>query len=313
MSSTSPDAVIVWGNCQAEPLSRLLAAPLAARGLRVVDVPPVFLVDDDGVRMVHELMAATAVLITQPVRDEYRVAGCGWRQLARLLPPTSRVLTFPVVFHTGLFPFQVNAHGANGERVDAPITIYHDLRTMVAAERGLTVEQTVRWWPAVSVTAARAVTEQSLTELRRREQDLDIEASDLVHGPHSLFTIDHPTNEVLGELARRVLGAVDGGAGGDVDFPAEVGVVTGAAGGDPNGVVVPTREFLGARRAPVEPGVSQAFGWPRAGEAPDWIEDGRRVGLATIVAAHLELYAARPDLVADGRARNAARLQILGL
>ncbi|MBA3523538.1 MAG: hypothetical protein H0T85_03075, partial [Geodermatophilaceae bacterium] len=166
--------VVVWGNCQAEPIARLLAEPLRRHGLQVVDVPPVFLVDDTGLERVHELVSRAAALLTQPVREEYRIPGCGAAQLSAMLPADGRCLTFPVTYHVGAFPFQVNAHGGEGERVDAPLTDYHDLRTLVAASRGMTVEETVAWWPMPPAEAVRRASEESLGRLREREAPLDV-------------------------------------------------------------------------------------------------------------------------------------------
>ncbi len=290
-ASDSPGTgVVVWGNCQAEPLARLLAGPLGTTGLHVVDVPPVFLAEEAEVEHLHEVLASAAVLVTQPVREEYRVPGCGWQHLAGLLPGDGRVVTVPVVFHTGLFPFQVNAHGADGARVDAPTTIYHDLRAVAAWQRGMTVDEAVHWWPSAGAEAARITAERSLDELRRREAGLDVAASDLVHRADGLYTVDHPANVVLGELARRILSVLG------VDAAVEV----------------PEREFLGERRAPVDPGVVRAFDWP-ADRPPDWVVNGVRVPLADIVSEHLEFYAAHPDVAQDCLTRQGEQMQLLEL
>lgn len=287
----SGDLVVVWGNCQAEPVGALLAEPLRAHHLRVVDVPAVFLVDVEGLRRVHELVAAAAVLVTQPVRDEYSIPGCGAAQLTGMLPHGGRAVTFPVTFHAAAFPFQVNAHGGDGARVDAPLTDYHDLRALVAAERGLSVDEALAWWPVPAAPAVQEVAATSLAELQRRERELDVTVSDLVDQAGAMFTISHPTNLVLAEVARRVLGVL--GLDGEVTAPA--------------------REFLGARRAPVEAAVVDALGWDAAGVAADWRVDNAEVPRADVVAAHLALYRERPDIPADSRVRYAQRLDTLGL
>lgn len=283
--------VVVWGNCQAEPIARLLSEPLRRHGLEVVVVPPVFLVDEPGLAHVQELVSRAAVLITQPVRDEYRIAGCGANQLAALLPPDGRCLTFPVIYHVGAFPFQVNAHGGDGERVDAPLTDYHDLRALVAAARGMGVDEAIAWWPVPCGDAVRRSSEESLARLRAREADLDVPSSDLVDDPGAMFTLSHPSNGVLAAVARRVLSALE--------------VV--------DEIEVPAREFLGARRAPLEPAVVEALGWPIEAVRPDWVIDRRVVPRPEVVGAHLELYRRRPDIPTDARTRFAERLSALGV
>lgn len=285
------DTVVVWGNCQAEPIALLLRAPLARHGLDVVVVPPVFLIDEAGLDVVRNLVRGSAILISQPVRDEYRIPGCGTSQLADLLPPSARLVTFPVTFHIGAFPYMVNAHGGKGERVPAPLTEYHDLRALVAAECGWDVERALAWWPTPTPAAVRAVCADSIARLRNREAALDVTVSAHLDAPATLWTLDHPSNVVLGVIAQALLGLL----------------------GIDEAIDVPNREFLGARRAPVEAAVVAAHGWSVEALAPVWRLDKREVPAAEVLAAHLRLYRDRPDVVADTRVRYAERLGVLGI
>lgn len=288
--------VLVWGNCQAAPTADLLRAPLAAAGCEIVDVPPVFLADADDVQRVRELLADAAALVSQPVRDEYATPGCGTRQLAALLPADARLVTFPVAFDTRAFPYQVNAHDGDGHRVTAPLTDYHDLRILDAAARGWSVDQTVDRWPQPSAEAVLRTTAASRAELRRREHDIDVPVSDLLDelGPDALFTITHPTNALLAAQARRILTAL--------------GLPDG-----PDAFAVPDREYLGERRAPLEPAVAAALDWSPDPDRAEWIFRGERLPLRDVVTAHLERYAAHPDIVADSIRRHADRRALIGL
>ena len=130
----------------------------------------------------------------------------------------------------------------------------------------------------------------SQAELRRRETELDVKASDLLDRP-AMFTLSHPTNAVLAEIARRVLQTL--GIDGDVE--------------------VPEREFLGARRAPVERAVVEALGWPDSARQDDWTIDKRVVPLREVLEVHLPWYAERPDIAVDARKRFRERLSLLDL
>ena len=113
--------VVVWGNCQAAPIAALLTEPLQAHGWGVRPVAPVFEIDAQGLADVHELMARAAVLVTQPVRDEYSIPGCGSAQLSALMKAAdARVVTIPVTYDSSAFPYQVNAHGAGWPDRRAP-------------------------------------------------------------------------------------------------------------------------------------------------------------------------------------------------
>ncbi|GAB2460183.1 WcbI family polysaccharide biosynthesis putative acetyltransferase [Jatrophihabitans fulvus] len=282
------DRVVVWGNCQAAPLGDLLAAPLAAHGLRVVSVPPVYLADEADVARVHDEVRRSALLITQPVGDDYRVAGCGSGTLGALLPRGARTVRWPVTYHVGPFPAQARGYAGDGERVNAPLTDYHDLRIVLAARRGWDVQRTLDGW-AIAGDAVRAVAQASTAELRRREAGLDVPVSDLVGAPDALWTMTHPTNAFLARVARRVLDHL--GLDGTVD--------------------VPEREYLGQRRAPIDADVATALGWAHDTVRPQWVIDGAAVPDAELVATQLEFYAERPDVVAATLQRAAGRMAAL--
>lgn len=280
--------VVVWGNCQAAPLGDLLTAPLAAHGLRVVAVPPVYLADEADVAAVHDAARRSALLVTQPVGEDYRVAGCGAKTLEALLPLGARVVRWPVAYHVGPFPAQARGYGGDGERVNAPLTDYHDLRVVRAAEQGWDVQRTLDTWE-FGAGAVRAVAEASVAELRRRETGLDVRVSDLVGAPDALWTMTHPTNAFLARVARRVLDHLG------LDGPVEA----------------PGREYLGQRRAPVDAEVAAALGWDGDSVRRDWVVDGAPVPDADLVATQLAFYAEHPDVVTATLARAGERLRLL--
>ncbi len=283
-------AVVVWGNCQAPPLAALLRAPLAEHGLDVLDVPTVFEATAAQVAWVRDQLGRAAVLLTQPIRDEYRHAGCGSEQLAALVPPAGRVVRLPSVIHTGWFPYQSNGHDADGVRVPGPLVEYHDLRLVAAAAAGQAAADVLERWPvAAPADGIRAAAAASVAELERREVGTDVVISDLVDTPDAMFAMNHPANVTLAALATRVLTHL----------------------GFTGSVTVPERQFLGAIRTPVDDHVVTARS---AGTAhPDWVVGREQVGWSAVVEAHLALYAARPEIVADARRRFADRLELLAL
>ncbi len=284
-------AVLVWGNCQAAPLADLMRPALAAHGCEVFEVAPVFLVTPEELAQIQQALPTMGALVSQPVGDEYRVPGCGTRQLADRLPSGAPLVTVPVMFDSSAFPYEVNAHDGTGARVDAPLTDYHDLRALVAAGRGLDVAATLDWWPEPSADQVRANAAASVAELARRDEGTDVAGHDLL-GPGAMFTLSHPTNRVLAAVAGRVLRSL----GLDVDDP------------EP-----PAREYLGERRAPVERAVVDALGWADDVVRPEWVVRHEALPPADVLAAHLAYYAAHPDVVADSAVRHAERRDRLGL
>ena len=286
---------VVWGNCQAAPIAELIDAALAAAGVEVVRTPPVFEIDEAALEALRrEVLPQAAVLISQPIRDEYRFSGCGTRQLAQLLPAAARLLTFPVVYDGSAFPFQVRGYDGHGHRIAAPLTDYHDLRAIVAAEQQLSVEQALQWWPAATAKMVITNAERSIAELQLREQELDVRVADLLNGSApSMHTLTHPTNATLVAIAGRILAAL------------------GVPGSE--NVASPAREFLGAIRTPVEPEVAAALNYPQQNGPSNWVIDKQEVQLGRLLQVQLGFYAEHPDVVADARNRFADRLALLAL
>ncbi len=285
----------VWGNCQAESIRRMVAPAGAAHGVEFVRLPPVFEMDEAEVGRLHDLLAVSGVLVTQPVKDEYRVPGCGSEQLIALLPADARVVRVPTTYYEGLFPWQVHAHDAAGARVDAPLTDYHDLRLLDAAVRGWTVEQAVDRIEAADADAdaVRDLARRSRAELHRRNADLDVDSTDAVvaGGAEAMWTVNHPANTTLRAVGAGVLAAL----------------------GWTGGPEVPDHEMLGGSRAPLDTAVLAALDLDPAAARPRWSLAGRDVPWTEVAQAQLELYAAQPDVARRAVERYADRTAALGL
>ncbi|QJY44581.1 WcbI family polysaccharide biosynthesis putative acetyltransferase [Pseudonocardia broussonetiae] len=275
---------LVHGNCQAESLRVLLAgSPTFAP--RPVRVPPVHELTADDLPHLHALLARTALLLSQPVRDGYRDLPLGTAELAARLPAGARVLRWPVVRYAGLHPWTVIVRHPLDMAAVPPVVPYHDLRTLTAAA-GLPPA------PRPDAAALRAAAALSVAELAAREEATDVGVADLLagFGTDAAHTLNHPGNPVLIALARRVQAAV--GLPPDADDPG--------------------RALLGGVRAPLDPDVLDALGLdaePRA----HWLVDGVPVDDGQVRAAQRDWYSAHPEWVAAGLERHAPRREILAM
>jgi hypothetical protein len=284
---------VAYGNCQLDEIrARLAMSPEFTARYEFVDCPSVHLVNPDAIAELRELVAEAALVVVQPVDERYRELGFG----TRTIRATARgdVFMLPSLYFEGLFPLQ--AHVGHPEHADAPVTVYHDLRTLHCAARGMSLERARRLWAdyAPPPAAVRSIADESLAELRRREGELDITISDLLEDPavlaRSFWTINHPTEALLDPLADRIL--------------ARVGL-------DPIGSPrAPGEEPLGALRTPVEPSVAAALGLPMDGTT-DWLVAGHPWPVDEILRVHLDWYAANPLVVRQGLERHGARLERL--
>ena len=278
-----PPVALVHGNCQAESLRVLLDSPGAEH--RWVRMPPVHELTADDVAHLHALLARTTLLLSQPVRDDYRGLPLGTAELAARLPRSARVLRWPVIRYHGLHPFSAIVRHPDDMSAVPPVVPYHDLRTL-AAVAGRSPG------PAPGPVALRTSADVSVQELARRERACDVGVSDVLRGlgADAAHTLNHPGNPVLRRLAHRLQ----------------------EAAGLPAGTVDPGRDLLGGIRAPLDPAVLDAVGLD-AEPRPHWLVDGTEVDDEDVRAAQLDWYRTHPQWVTAGLDRHARRLELLGL
>ncbi|MEV8174421.1 MAG: WcbI family polysaccharide biosynthesis putative acetyltransferase [Microbacterium sp.] len=266
---------VVLGNCQAESLRVVMDAPEH----RFVRVPAVHEMTAVDAARLHEIAGLADVVVSQPIRDDYRDLPLGTRQIAAVTD--ARVMTVPPVRFAGLHPFQ-SAFRVPGVEGDPPVVAYHDVRTLAAAA-GIPVVA------ALAPAEVRAVGQTSIDTLRLREQSADVAVSDLfdsVTADH-MRTVNHPGDAVWMPLGARMLEML-GHTGGPTD---------------------PGRPLLNSVRAPLEPEVVDAWGLadePRA----HWIVDGVAVDDAEVRAAHREWYVTHPEFVDAAVTRLAPLLDV---
>ncbi len=305
-----PGVLIVLGNCQAEALRRLISSVPDPALPSSVRIPPVFELTEEDLPHLRRLLARTAVLVAQPVARDYRGMPLGTEQLAEMLPQGARQVRIPVLYDSGLFPWQVTVRHPDRPDEDPPVVPYHDLRTLSQAAAELGMEgvlgipdagpaadegEVAVGAPRLPLTAGtvQSLAADSLERLRAREQGHGtlVVTDELARMDTPGFhTINHPSNEVLALLAARVR--------------AELGA-------DPQ-VEVPDRVMLGDVLAPIEQQVLDGLGLE--GPARDhWVVGGREVPDTQVQQAHLGWYRENPEAVRAGVQRHEELMRQLGL
>lgn len=275
----------VVGNCQAESLRRLISS---AGDLESTRIAPVHELEPEDMEWFGEMLARTDILVTQPIRDDYRGLPVGTSQTLAQLPRGARHVIVPVLRYDGLMPYQAIIRDPEDSSQDPPVIPYHDLRILAAAARRL--DEPVAHRPTAE--AYRRTADMSVEQLRWREQRHgSVLVSDYLETAPVWHTVNHPDNATLAVVASRAREAL--GLGGEVELP--------------------DYEMLGELDAPIDAHAASTLGadvperttWTRrgAGEIP-WDE---------IVAAQLAHFRARPALVQHGLERHAERIEALEL
>ena len=281
---------LVIGNCQAEALRCALDTP-ADRPYRTVRVPPVHELDAGDIPHLDALLGRSSLLLSQPIRTDYRGLPLGTDQLAAKLPAGASVVRWPVIRYAGLYPFQVIVRRPADRSVVPPPVPYHDLRTIAAARAGRAPFDP--WDVDVTPAALRALAEASTAALTQRERrDTDVGISDVfaTAGCDAAHAINHPGNTVLAELARRIL--------------SERGIA--------RDVRLQGKALLGSVYAPLEQRVLDALnlaGRPRH----DWWFHGKSIDPDQVHRTQMRWYRDNADFLELAVERHGSIMELLGL
>lgn len=270
--------LVVVGNCQAESTRKLLMSTGHFTGERIA---PVHELDAADMGWFLDLVARADVLVTQPIRDNYRGLPVGTRQLRT----SARRVVVPVLRFDGLMPYQAIIRDPVYPSLNPPVVPYHDLRTLAAAAGYAGAA-------SPSPDALRRAAAISVEQMRVRERAHGaVVVSDYLETTPVWHTVNHPDNATLAFMASRVLEEL-----GLSDEP-----------------VAPDYEMLGGLDAPIDAAAADALSVSVAGRE-EWRErDAGVIDADEIRAAQLEFYRERPALVAHGLQRHAERIANLGL
>jgi len=274
-----PVALVV-GNCQAESLRIMLDGG----GLRTVRLPAVHEIVAADLPHLDRWLARAALLVSQPIRDDYRGLPLGTTQLVRRLGAGARTVRVPVIRFAGLYPAHAIVRPPDDPGLVPPVVAYHDLR-LLAEAAGLSR-------PKLDPATVRAIAGHSLAQLRTREAAHGaVVVSDLFTTPsfEQMRTLNHPGNPVWSALAARVRAAL----------------------ALPEHAVDPGRPLLDSVHAPREAAVIEAWDLDEQ-ERPHWVVDGEIVDTGAVREAQLAWYARHPGVVRAGLARHADSLRLLG-
>lgn len=269
---------LIFGNCQAHPLGQIIARlpQFSSEYELVSNVPPVHLIRNEHLDLLDRTLAEIDLLIFQRVGDAFGAALTTPRLLS-LLKPGARSICIPNLFFRAYNPELSYLRGLDAS--GHTFCEYHDVNIAQiylkygrgSVERICAMLQDSRYYSPNFLSSAFS---ETIAELERREADCDVVISDFIRShwctTQLFFTMNHPRNSVLVELASRIVRQLGyDEAVSQVKLP---------------------KEYLSVVRPPVYVSVSEHLGW--AGTETEVAIKGKSYDLRGYVTGHLDAYVA---------------------
>lgn len=289
---SSRTTAIVYGNCQAEPLRKILLRSEAFNErYDVIRVPPVHSISVRELAGLKKLLPEAGLILAQPIKNGLRGMELGLEEIVSHAAPDTGVVTWPSIYWEPPFPFSVYVHPQPRVSELAPVITYHDLRFLACASQGLSKDQSMafleQYEPPTSAYERLRMRARSLTEEKELRCDVKILEWMTTKGVEgrAMWTVNHPASFVLQEVARQVHSILD------LEY-----VETGGP------------DLLAELSAPIEvPGLIH-------GPTRDqWVLNNKVIPRDELLAVHLNWYRERPNLVKAGLAEHRERLDWLDL
>lgn len=181
------------------------------RDVKVPRLKPVFQMRQEDHAQVYEALAAADVVFAQRISDEFKL---DWLSTAVVRATFgTKTVVWPNVYFDGYFPGVGYIYHRPYGKLLSPLRDYHFLPLLHAYQAGRTVDE------AIHLFAGEGIFDKvadpfgaSLDQLRAREADCDVTISDHIAAQNResrvFYTPNHPTNELLGEVLRRLTEAV---------------------------------------------------------------------------------------------------------
>lgn len=199
---------VIFGNCQANALARLLRhhGPFTRKFQIVLKTVHEMSILDAG--QLADEMQSVSLFIAQDVSANYLPPGT--RALVEMMRPNAEALLFPVAWFNAYNPDMIYLHDEQGKKLRSPLTEYHSRIIVEAFNRDAPEREALSLLEAPTDPASAMLNvDACLAELRRREANLDLTVADEIaqsfQEKRLFYTINHPTAVLQCSLANTIL------------------------------------------------------------------------------------------------------------
>ena len=197
--------ICILGNCQAQHLESMLA--IACPDVEVLKIEPVFMMTAEHHATLYDTLGKADFIFAQRISDEFKLDWLASTTVKATFG--SKVTVWPNVYFDGYFPGVTYIYLGGWGKLLSPLVEYHFDQVAKAYKTGKSVDEAIQSYAGDSLFATSPDPfDQSLQQLRSREAEADIKISDIIEQKSAsnrfFYTPNHPTNELLGELLRRL-------------------------------------------------------------------------------------------------------------
>lgn len=196
--------IVVIGNCQAEPLSKIICSK--NRFINSIKVITAHLYRHEDA--IYRTLDRADFILTQPLADKF--PGIATQALKSRYG--SKVITFLNLHFNGFHSDWTYLNLNPAKRLHGPMGEYHNVSIIESFQAGLSEDEALERFESCEYNQSRFghAAAQSLNELRQREASVDIKMTDFIEQAYlnkqcNFHTFNHPNTATLNEEANRIL------------------------------------------------------------------------------------------------------------
>lgn len=199
--------IVVVGNCQARPIGHCLSQ--YNKNFTVLEPLIVHLLTNSDVEVISHTLMEADVIVSQQLNESYHIECLRTENLKQRYG--SKLVVIPNIFLTKYCPDLVYISSPELGRLPSMLDIYHS-RIIFEAWRSNESKTSVLsclddkdYWN----NEYHDNVSKSIAELKKRDMESDITVFDIIENvsekDRPFFTFNHPSNQVLAALSKRIL------------------------------------------------------------------------------------------------------------
>jgi len=217
INSTSQKKCMVYGNCQARPLARLLSVDKNfSKKYQIINYKPVYTIEGKDLYHLEKICKKIDLFIYQPIKTGYLdLYEIGTDFLKSLLTKDSISISFHSLYFDAYNPECIYIKRTDSEGVhQGPFGDYHNEILIQLYIDKLNYRDTVQYLRASKAKDPSSIEknlDQSINELFRREQtkNIDIKIAQYIKDNYQqkrlFWTFNHPSNDILIHCSQEII------------------------------------------------------------------------------------------------------------